>query len=290
MPLEADRLSHLRQAGGFFFPGPRTRIRVTGADRLRYLNGQVSNDLRKLVPGQAMRALVLTVKGKLCADIFVWPENDALLIDADNALAETLPLRLERYAVADDVIFELLPPDRSACHAFGPAAASLDGIRLSRLGVEGVDLVTAPPHLLEATPAEVELLGIERGVPQWDRELTAETLPQEAGLEQTAVDFHKGCYVGQEVVSRIQSAGRVNRHLSGFLGDFDPDKSVSAVLISPSGEKAGWLGRAARHPGLGKTVALGYVLTRCKEASFSVLDESGACLGRAERSEFPLVS
>jgi len=290
VPLEAGRLSHLRQEGGFFFLGPRTRLRVTGADRLRYLNGQVSHDLRKFVPGQALHALVLTAKGKLCADIFVWQENEALLIDADISLAEILPARLERYAVADEVGFELLPSDSSACHAFGPAAASLSGIRLPRLGAEGVDLPAPPLHLFEASPAEVELLAIERGVPQWGRELTTETLPQEAGLERRAVDFHKGCYVGQEVVSRIQSAGRVNRHLAGFTGDFDPDKSASAVLMSTAGEKVGWLGRAARHPELKKTVALGYVLARCEDSSFSVVDESGACLGRAERSEFPLVS
>ena len=143
---------------------------------------------------------------------------------------------------------------------------------------------------MEASAPEVTLLAIERGLPQWGWELTPETLPQEAGLEQSAVDFHKGCYVGQEVVSRIESAGRVNRHLTGFVGDFDADKSSSATLLTAAGEKAGWLTRAARHPELNKTVALGYLLARCGETSFSVLDESGACLGRAERSEFPLVS
>ena len=69
MPSGASRLSQLRRGGGFFFPGPRTRVRVTGADRLRYLNGQLSNDLRRLAPGEAIAALVLTAKGKLCADL-----------------------------------------------------------------------------------------------------------------------------------------------------------------------------------------------------------------------------
>ncbi len=290
MSSEATRLRQLRRDGGFYFLGPRTRLRVTGADRLRFLNGQVSNDLRRLVPGQAMRALVLTAKGRLCADIFVWLEDDALLIEADASLAESLPARLERYAVADDVSFELLPPDRGGCHAFGPAAVSLSGLRVQRLGWDGVDLPSAPSGLVEASADEVNLVGIERGVPQWGSELSEEILPHEAGLERAAVDFHKGCYVGQEVVSRIESVGHVNRGLRGFSGDFDPETSPAANLMTTAGEKVGWLTRAARHPELGKSVALGYLLTRCADASFSIFDESGACLGRAERSEFPLVS
>ena len=288
MLSEASRMRQLRREGGFFFLGPRTRIRLTGVDRVRYLNGQVTNDLRRLVSGQALRALVLTAKGRLCADILVWSEEEALLIDADASLADSLPGRLERYAVADDVNFEILLPDTTICHAFGPAAASLAGIRVQRLGVDGVDLLSAPSGLLEASVHDVTLLAIERGLPQWGWELTGEILPQEAGLEQAAVDFHKGCYVGQEVVSRLESVGRVNRHLCGFVGDFDPDELPSANLLTAAGEKVGWLTRAARHPELEKTVALGYLLARCGETSFSVLDESGACLGRAERSEFPL--
>ena len=290
VPLEASRLSHLRREGGFFVLGPRTRIRVTGADRLRYLNGQLSNDLRRLKPGEAMPALLLNAKGKLCADVFIWIEGDALIVEADASLDESLPVRLERYAVADDVAFELMPKDPQRCHIFGLADSGAHGVRICRIGVEGIDLPSAPESLMEAAREEIELLRIERGIPRWGNELSEDTLPQEAGLDRIAVDFRKGCYVGQEVVSRIHSVGRVNRRLAGFIGDFDPAKVGNATLVDSAGQKAGRLTSAAFHPELQKTVSLGFLQGQAPELSFSVLDESGACLGRVERSEFPLIS
>ncbi|HEY5769092.1 MAG TPA: glycine cleavage T C-terminal barrel domain-containing protein [Terrimicrobium sp.] len=290
MPSGTSRLSQFRKEGGVFFPGPRTRVRVTGADGLRYLNGQLSNDLRRLVPGEAIAALILTAKGKLCADLFVWMDEDAFMIEADVSLGESLPARLERYAVSDDVAFELMPQDLSRCHVFGSLPAGEGSVRIRRLGVEGVDLPAAPENLLEAGKDEVELLRIERGIPRWGSELSEDTLPQEAGLDRIAVDFRKGCYVGQEVVSRIHSAGRVNRRLCGFVGDSEPARSAMATLLSAGGQEAGRLTSAAYHPELQKTVSLGYVRAQMPDSSFSVVDKSGACLGSAERSEFPLVS
>lgn len=284
-----SRLARLRSEGGCFLLGPRLRLEVAGADRIRYLNGQVSNDLRKLTPRAALAALVLTAKGKLCAEVFIWSEGDALMIDADAALADTLPARLERYAIADDVTFEVLPEDGKRWHVFGPAASGREGVKIRRLGVEGVD-VGAAPDLPEATGEETETLRIERGVPRWGRELDEDVLPHEAGLEHAAVDFHKGCYVGQETVSRLQSVGRVNRRLCGFWGDFPAENAASLSLAGGDGSKAGRLTSAIRHPETGRTAALGYLSVRAEGPSFSVIDESGACLGAAERSEFPLVS
>ncbi len=101
------------------------------------------------------------------------------------------------------------------------------------------------------------MLRIERGIPRWGSELSEDTLPQEVGLDQIAVDFKKGCYVGQEVVSRIHSVGRVNRHLCGFVGDFDPFKASGAtLLVDAGGQKAGRLTSAMFHPELRKTVRL----------------------------------
>jgi folate-binding protein YgfZ len=287
---ETQRLSRLRREGGFFMLGPRTRVRVTGADRLRYLNGQLSNDLRRLVPGEAMPALLLTAKGKLCADVFVWFDAESLIVEADASLAEALLARLERYAVSDDVAFELLPLAIAHSHVFGPVSAGQDGLRIRRLGVEGVDVVSPPNDLPEAGPDEIEVLRIERGLPRWGSELSEDTLPQEVGLDRIAVDFNKGCYVGQEVVSRIHSVGRVNRHLCGFVGDFDPSLTGAASLVDAGGRKSGRLTSAKRHPELQKTVALGFLQGQPTESSFTLQDESGACLGTAERSQFPLLS
>jgi folate-binding protein YgfZ len=286
--VSESRLSQLRREGGAFALAAAPRLRVTGADRVRYLNGQVSNDLRGLTDGEARQALVLTAKGKLCALVLIWTEPGALIVESLGVDGEDLLARLERYAISDDVAFELLPAPASAWHVFGPAAASVNGLRVDRLGCAGADVAGLPAGVLTATSEECELLRIERGLPQWGRELNEDTLPQEAGLEKNTVDFRKGCYVGQEVVSRIQSVGRVNRHLAGLVGDFDPARA--ATLQTASGEKAGTVTSAIFHPELGRTAALGYVSTRLADTSFVVLDESGACLGAAERSEFPLVS
>ena len=290
MAVETERLRALRCDGGFFLLDQRTRVRVTGADRLRYLNGQLSNDLRRLVPGEAMPALLLTAKGKLCADVFVWIDRDSLIVEADVSLEQALPARLERYAVSDDVSFELLGTEAERCHVFGSVSANKDGLRIRRLGVEGVDVGSVPNELREASHDEVELLRIERGLPRWGREITEDTLPQEVGLDQTAVDFQKGCYVGQEVVSRIHSVGRVNRYLCGFIGDFDPSLAGAVTLVDAGGRKSGRLTSATYHPELQKTVALGFLQGQPAELSFVLQDESGACLGTAERSQFPLLS
>jgi tRNA-modifying protein YgfZ len=290
VPSETERLRALRREGGFFVLGPRARVRVTGADRLRYLNGQLSNDLRRLVPGEAMAALLLTAKGKLCADVFVWIDEESLIVEADASLEEALPARLERYAVSDDVAFELLPPDAEHCHVFGSVSAGREGLRIRRLGVEGVDVASPANDLQEARDDEVELLRIERGLPRWGSELSEDTLPQEVGLDRIAVDFSKGCYVGQEVVSRIHSVGRVNRHLCGFVGDFDPSRARAAALLDAGGRKSGRLTSATSHPELQKTIALGFLQGQPVESTFVLQDESGACLGTAERSQFPLVS
>ena len=221
----------------------------------------------------------------------MWNDADAIIIEGDGSLEESLLARLERYAVADDVGFEVMPQELQRCHIFGRFPLREEGMRVNRMGVGGFDLLKPPGDLPEASPEEIELLRIERGIPSWGNELSEETLPQEAGLDKMAVDFNKGCYVGQEVVSRIHSVGRVNRRLCGFVGDFDPLKVGTAALLDADRRKAGRLTSAASHPELRKTVSLGYIHGHePHHQSFSVVDESGACLGGAERSEFPLVS
>jgi folate-binding protein YgfZ len=209
-----ERLAQLRAEGGCYPVEAVTRFAVTGADRLRYLNGQVSNDLRKLTPGTAMQACILSAKGKLDAVVWIWNEDQQLVVECDSSLAEALGMRLERYVVADDV--QIAPMEVvGVFHVFGAAAVGLSGLHVARLGVPGVD-VPASSGIPVATVDEVEYLRIERCIPKWGAELGPDTLPAEAGLDATAVDFHKGCYIGQEVVSRIRSVGHANRSLRVF--------------------------------------------------------------------------
>ncbi len=279
MAAEASLLSRK----GYFALAGLGRIRVTGADRLRYLNGQTSNNLNTLKPGEAMSSLVLTAKGKLCAPVQIWSEGDSLIVETVAGLLETLAARLERYAISDDVSFEPIE-SISGWHVVGE---TVEGLKVSRLGTPGFDVAIPPEGLEELSADEVERLRILRGVPAWGSELDEDTLPQEARLETTSVDFHKGCYVGQEVVSRLRSVGRVNEILTLFRGEISlPEGRRVWALQDSKGGKAGRITSVA--PLSPPFAALGYSSTRSEETLFSVIDETGACLGRVEKTEFPL--
>lgn len=283
--VAAARWRGILSRGGAFPLGARTRIRVSGHDALRYLSGQLSNDVKKLQSGQAMQALLLTAKGKLNAVVFAWPEGDAVIVETDPGKFENLEARLSRYIVADDVELQDISPDFAGWHIFGPAAGQVSGLKINRMGEPGIDSSEEPAlDILRLSPEEYELLRITNGIPQWDREIDEDTLPHEACLEETAVDFHKGCYVGQETVSRLQSVGRPNRRLATLLGDFPPGEGYK--LTTESGAPAGIITSAAMHFELAKTAALAYVQTRLTDNSFLVTDESGAPLGHAHRHNF----
>ncbi len=242
---------------------PRTKLRLSGSDRVRYLNGQVSNDVRKATPDLALPACVTTAKGKLNALVHITlaPEGDSFLIDAAPILRQSLAARLERYIIADDCALEDITDAFALLHVSG-ADDWPGGIRnVHRLGGPGFDL-WLPPEELPGTLArlaakgfpllssdEAEQLRISRAIPAWGTELTEETLPAEALLDVHAIDFHKGCYVGQEVISRIKSVGRVNRLLVALRGT--GDLVSGSVLTAPDGKEIGSLTSSAGPLGLG---------------------------------------
>lgn len=209
----------------------RAKFRLTGPDAERYLNGQVSNRVGLATAENAITACVCNVKGKLEGVVFVSrpaDREDAFLVDAPAELRESLLMRLDRYLIADDCEWEDVTDDFALVHAIGEAAPSIDlpgaaWKQANRFGAPGHDLwltrdslsqvAEAGGGLLEEAAPEVEAFRILRAVPRWGAELTPDTLPAEAGLDKTAIDFHKGCYLGQEVISRIESVGRVNRSL-----------------------------------------------------------------------------
>jgi folate-binding protein YgfZ len=252
-----ERLARLRDEGGSFPVAQVARFAVTGADRLRYLNGQVSNDLRKLAPGTAMQACILSARGKLDAVVWIWSEGESLVVECDGSLAEALAVRLERYVVADDVqITPLEVPE--VFHVFGPASEGLAGLRIARLGVPGVDVGGLPPGLA-ASEDEVDFLRIERAIPKWGAELGADTLPAEAGLDATAVDFHKGCYIGQEVVSRIRSVGHANRALRVFDVVEGTPPAPGAEFFGPGDAARAVATVTSSHFGLSSAIGLCYI-------------------------------
>jgi folate-binding protein YgfZ len=222
----------------------RTKFRITGADRVRFLNGQVSNDVRRASPHASVYSCVMTIKGKMCADAFIYAGDDALFLDAEPDVREALAARLERYIIADDVTLEDVTDDFGLWHLFpflGEPAAAADACRLlagpaihgvhwvssTRYGQPGIDFwgaMDARETLRAQLLASYSLLDgdalrrrrILAGVPAWGAELDENTMPAEAGLEERAVSYTKGCYIGQEVVSRVRSLGHVNRQLRGL--------------------------------------------------------------------------
>ena len=237
----------------------RTRLLFSGADRLRYLNGQVTQDLRKLRAGTAVPACVTNAKGRLQADVWVsipGGGRDCIVVDAVPELRETLKARLERYIVADDVTIEDVTAGSGLLHCIGISAAQnpvlkeFPIISASRLGAEGFD-VYVPLERLESVKIELadvlaeeedwRRIRIERGIPEWGAELGEDTLPPEALLDATHIDYHKGCYIGQEVISRIKSVGHVNRTLCKWKGEADEMPASGSRFYSVDGTEAGVL-------------------------------------------------
>lgn len=266
----ARQLERARAGGGAFLLPPRLLLRLSGGDVFRYLNGQVTRDLGRLGEGEALPCCILTPKGKLCAPLLVSRDGADLLVESEPALEEALVARLERYIVADDVSVTA-EPSRSMIHCFGSALeaepwSSLAGIRVSRLGIPGKDFDTAAmgggiPELLD--PAVVEILRIERGIPRWGAELTEETLPPEAGLDRTHIEYDRGCYPGQEVISRLKSIGRVNRLLHVLSSSEGTLPSPSSALFAVEGTAAGSVTSSAALPEGKGIVAMGYLPRGC---------------------------
>ncbi|MGE5207791.1 MAG: YgfZ/GcvT domain-containing protein [Alphaproteobacteria bacterium] len=253
----------------------RTKLRVTGADRFRFLNGQITNDLRKVSDTAALEACVLNAKGKLNAHVFVAAIGETFLIDTEPGLHATLRERLERFIVADDVEIEDVTDKFSLFHVVTKESPTLESGRIfsaSRFAVPGWDIWSDSAHhdvlrtelssmagIIDSGTAEA--MRIEQGLPRWGQELTEEIIPIEANLEQRTIDYEKGCYIGQEVISRMKMSGQTNKRLSGLISlDHRPlQQGMKLVAPSASGREIGWITSAMLSQRLGKEIALGYV-------------------------------
>jgi tRNA-modifying protein YgfZ len=257
----------------------RAKFKATGTDCERFLNGQLTNDILALRPGFAIYACALTAKGKLAADLYVAETRNAHYLDADSILRESLQARLERYIIADDVTLEDVTDEFGLFHVVdlesggrGPQQLSAVGaleesgvflVESNRFGIQGIDLwfplgrAAALREMLKQSPADsqsVENLRIERGIARWGFELSEEVLPMEAAMDERAISYTKGCYLGQEVISRIKSVGHVNRHLRGLIEDGD-----KLFGSEDSDKQIGYVTSVGRSHEPARTIALGYV-------------------------------
>jgi tRNA-modifying protein YgfZ len=212
----------------------RGRLLLTGTDVADFLQGQVSNDVEALAPGTGCYATLLTAKGKIRCDMRILRGDDPVtgagwfLLDSEPQALPVLEHMVRVYSIGRDVKVER--DERGLWSVIGPNARDVldnpppeteHAHTTGELGVyvatdNGVDVLGERPDLPEA-PAEIaEILRIESGRPRLGFELGDDVIPQEAGINERAISFTKGCYVGQETVARLFYKGKPNRHLRGL--------------------------------------------------------------------------
>jgi folate-binding protein YgfZ len=229
--------------------GPRALWKVTGPDRVRFLNGQTTQDIAALRPGHAAHAAVTNAKGKMDADVWITAHPDALWIDAPLELRASLGPRLERYLIADDAQIEDCTGAFDLFHALGAPEGSecIAAARFLRPGRDWWLPPGAPAPLPTAPPDAIEALRILQGVPRWGRDIGPQHLPPEAAFERDAISYRKGCYIGQEVIARIKSVGRVNKRLVQLVSKVTEPPPLPAAIFTETGP-VGELTSACRHP------------------------------------------
>jgi tRNA-modifying protein YgfZ len=183
---------------------PRAYVRVQGPDAGDLLQRVVSNDV---LAADACEGLLLTAKGRVIAPLLVWRrgEDDFLLL-TEPELGDVVLAHLRRLRIASRC--EIEPEEHTSAIVFGEA----DGIPTHDYGVPAVELLD-PPFEAEPVDEDLERMRILARTPRWGREIDEGILPAEAGLDERAVSFTKGCYPGQEPLARLHNRGHVNRTL-----------------------------------------------------------------------------
>lgn len=331
-PLAAEHRA-LSEGCGLIDRSERGKLVLRGPDAVEFLNGQVTNELGSLRPGEGCYAAFLTHKGKMLGDLRILaagePQTGApseLLLDTERVALQGLFDMIRRFKVGYEVELEkrtlesgllsLVGPHAQAVaeraikdqaagtapatpaleapeHAHRPASIAGCAVRLIRTaepaGVdvlcEATDTATVRAALIEAgaqpvSEAAGEILRVEYGRPRYGVDLDDTVIPQEAGLNERAVSFTKGCYVGQETVARLYYRGKPNRHLRGLRASVPLAGGEELRL----GERVlGRVGSAAVSPRFGP-IALALVRREAEPGTIVSVGEHGA---GAEVSELP---
>lgn len=205
----------------FLIPENPSLLEFRGPDAVRYLNGQVTQNVTN-IGDRALPACVTDAKGRLQFFVTIQhaPDQTSVWVAAPAEVREDLLGRLERYLIADDVEIIDLTGEWTRIHASAvPDPAPAFHRPAAGIFGEGCDLwfqASKVPDLTFLDPLAAESMRVERLIPAWGRELTPGLLPPEAGLDRNAISYAKGCYIGQEVISRLKSAGKLNRRLAGL--------------------------------------------------------------------------
>ena len=253
-------------------------LRITGEDRVRWLNGMVTNSIQALAPGEGNYNFILSAQGRIQGDATAWVLEDAILLETQSEAVPTLTILLDRFIIMDDVELAALE-NRAGLLLAGPQAAAL----LQQLGLSdlpelsmqssifnGADVTAIHAHsplipryelwadattitaitsaLAGATTVDPEALNTLRileGTPLYGTDIRDKELPQETN-QTRALHFNKGCYLGQEIVERIRSRGNVHRTFTGLRleGDLPP----AGTPLEAEGKAVGELTSVATIP------------------------------------------
>jgi tRNA-modifying protein YgfZ len=275
----------------------RVRVEVTGPDRAKFLHNLTTNDIKRLAVGSGVEAFVTSPQGKTLGHVTILAEDDKLLLRADAPQFPDVLAHLRKYGLFDDVAIDDVTSSTFELHLVGPRAEDVargcceqlppDGelrhgtarpfcrlVRETILGAQGLTLI-GPASEAESLArairhsgavalddASAEALRIEAGTPLFGRDVTPENLPQEVGRDDRAINFVKGCYLGQETVARLDALGHVNKILRGLRGIGD-ERSIprDGAPIEADGKPVGKVTSAAFSPSAHGPVALAYVRT-----------------------------
>jgi tRNA-modifying protein YgfZ len=279
----------------------RAKLLLTGAGAAEFLQGQVTNDVEALAPGQGCYAAFLNAKGKLRADVRILRLDDGLQLDAEGYAKEVVEWVIDSFSVGLEVRREDLTDTRAIVSLVGPdSGAALDVAppagEHSHVGGEhglyvrtnlGVDVICDAADAegvraalgVEEVPQEVaEVLRVESGRPRLGLDMDGNTIPAEAGINERAVSFTKGCYVGQETVARLHYKGKPNRHLRG-LRLSEPAERGNPIELGE--REVGRVGSTCVSPSLGP-IALALVRREAQPG-----DTVSVCGAPAEVVELP---
>jgi len=296
----------LKEAVGLVDRSARGKLRLTGAEAVDYLQGQVTNDVEALTPGTGCYAALLNHKGKMLADMRVLRGQDFIWVDTEPEGLPALVRNASMFSIGRDVRHEDMTAGYAILSLIGPEArAALDnpppeeehsftdgehGLYVaSDLGVDVICPRSDVASIREALGVEevseeaAECLRIESGRPRFSIDVGTDTIPQEAGLNERAVSFTKGCYVGQETVARLHYKGKPNRHLRGLRLSGPVERGAEIHL----GERVvGEVGSVAESPALGP-IALAVIR---REAEPGAVVHVGRSSTEATVSELPFAA
>ena len=254
-------------------------VRIAGSEAVAFLDGQVSQDVAAMAPGTVARSFLLEPRGKVVALLWLLRGDRDVLALCDPGMGERVGEALQRFLFRVDATVDVAPtpvrgvwgsgaagvlaaaevlPGSAWGDVGGAVAADVSVAGLERWAVAGCDVEALLSAGGRVATEEATAWRIEAGEPVVPADVDGSVIPQESGLVAEAVSFTKGCFLGQELVARIDSRGRVNRHLRGLVFDGDA-VPPSGAAVEAGGEQVGSLGSVAASEALGAPVALALV-------------------------------